>query len=123
MLKFRIAILTLLALTAACSESPPPAPPVASPDDLAAHSAEFERGVIEVTDGVHVAIGFGLAKHRLANQLVCNTPNGFRISPQSPSSANLPGGDGRQPKLHSRRGFHPARTCKGKSPTPASIPE
>ncbi len=29
--------------------------------ELAAHSAEFERGVIEVTDGVHVAIGFGLA--------------------------------------------------------------
>ena len=28
---------------------------------LAAHSAEFERRVVEVTDGVHVAIGFGLA--------------------------------------------------------------
>lgn len=28
---------------------------------LAAHSAEFEREVIEVTDGVHVAVGFGLA--------------------------------------------------------------
>lgn len=35
-------------------------PPAANPD-LEAHSAEFRRGVIEVTDGVHVAIGFGLA--------------------------------------------------------------
>ncbi len=29
--------------------------------DLAAHTAEFKREVIEVTEGVHVAIGFGLA--------------------------------------------------------------
>ncbi len=36
------------------------APPAANPD-LAAHSAEFRREVIEVTDGVHVAIGYGLA--------------------------------------------------------------
>ena len=28
---------------------------------LEAHTAEFERRVIEVTDGVHVAVGFGLA--------------------------------------------------------------
>lgn len=30
-------------------------------DKLDAHTAEFEKGVIEVLDGVHVAIGFGLA--------------------------------------------------------------
>ena len=29
--------------------------------DLAAHSAEFKRGVVKVTDGVYVAVGFGLA--------------------------------------------------------------
>jgi alkyl sulfatase BDS1-like metallo-beta-lactamase superfamily hydrolase len=29
--------------------------------ELVAHSAEFERRVYEVTDGVHVAVGFGLA--------------------------------------------------------------
>ena len=29
--------------------------------DLAAHSAEFRRGVLKVTDGVYVAVGFGLA--------------------------------------------------------------
>lgn len=34
-------------------------PPVRSA--LADHSREFERRVVEVTDGVHVAIGFGLA--------------------------------------------------------------
>ena len=34
---------------------------VASHPDLAAHSAEFKQEVIKVTDGVYVAIGFGLA--------------------------------------------------------------
>lgn len=29
--------------------------------DLAAHSAEFEQGVIKVTEGVYVAVGYGLA--------------------------------------------------------------
>jgi alkyl sulfatase BDS1-like metallo-beta-lactamase superfamily hydrolase len=58
----RLLCLAGAALALACSDAPPPpAPPVSSPEDLAAHSAEFERGVVEVTDGVHVAIGFGLA--------------------------------------------------------------
>jgi len=58
----RLVCLAGAALALACGEpAPPPAPPVASPEDLAAHTAEFERGVVEVTDGVHVAIGFGLA--------------------------------------------------------------
>ena len=35
--------------------------PTTSHPDLAAHSAQFERGIVEVTDGVHVAIGYGLA--------------------------------------------------------------
>jgi alkyl sulfatase BDS1-like metallo-beta-lactamase superfamily hydrolase len=34
---------------------------VGSNPDLRAHSREFRREVIEVTDGVHVAIGYGLA--------------------------------------------------------------
>ena len=34
---------------------------VGSHSDLAAHSAEFQQEVIKVTDGVYVAIGFGLA--------------------------------------------------------------
>ena len=57
----RLLCLAGAALALACGDAPPPAPPVASPEDLAAHSAEFERGIVEVTDGVHVAIGFGLA--------------------------------------------------------------
>lgn len=51
----------LLALLAACAEPPSaPAPPAAHPD-LVAHGAELARGVVEVTAGVHVAIGYGLA--------------------------------------------------------------
>jgi hypothetical protein len=46
----------------ACSQSQPPAPlEVDSNSDLTAHSAEFKQEVIKVTDGVYVAIGFGLA--------------------------------------------------------------
>jgi alkyl sulfatase BDS1-like metallo-beta-lactamase superfamily hydrolase len=52
----------LLAFAVACGKgaAPPADTGVASPD-LAAHSAEFRREVIEVTDGVWVAVGFGLA--------------------------------------------------------------
>ena len=32
-----------------------------TPEDLKDHSAEFTKEVIEVTDGVHMAIGFALA--------------------------------------------------------------
>ena len=49
-------------LLAACSE--PQAPQkaaVGSHPDLKAHSAEFKREIIEVTKGVYVAIGYGLA--------------------------------------------------------------
>jgi alkyl sulfatase BDS1-like metallo-beta-lactamase superfamily hydrolase len=62
------AALLLFAL-AACEPSPAPAPaPPAGPEaavavhpKLAAHTAEFERKVYEVTAGVHQAVGFGLA--------------------------------------------------------------
>ena len=47
---------------AACSQlQPPERLEAASQPDLAAHSAEFNQEVIEVTDGVFVAVGFGLA--------------------------------------------------------------
>jgi alkyl sulfatase BDS1-like metallo-beta-lactamase superfamily hydrolase len=39
--------------------------------DLEAHSAEFERQVYEVTDGVHVAVGFGLANSILVEGDAC----------------------------------------------------
>ena len=46
----------------ACSQSQPPEPlEVGSNPDLEAQSAEFKREIIKVTEGVHVAVGFGLA--------------------------------------------------------------
>lgn len=55
-----ISSIAMLAL--ACGDPPPPPPvevaPVAA---LQAHTKEFAREVIEVTKGVHVAVGFGLA--------------------------------------------------------------
>jgi alkyl sulfatase BDS1-like metallo-beta-lactamase superfamily hydrolase len=53
---------TGLVVIAACSQPQTPEHlEVDSHPDLAAHSAEFKQEVIEVTDGVYVAIGFGLA--------------------------------------------------------------
>jgi alkyl sulfatase BDS1-like metallo-beta-lactamase superfamily hydrolase len=49
---------------AGCGRGPAPAgnvAPVASPAALKAHSEEFRREVIKVADGVHVAVGFGIA--------------------------------------------------------------
>ncbi|MFA5941519.1 MAG: alkyl sulfatase dimerization domain-containing protein [Sinimarinibacterium sp.] len=52
----------LLGLLAACGRDEPAAlPQLATPDALAAHSAEFKREVIKVADGVYVAVGFGIA--------------------------------------------------------------
>ena len=51
-----------LIIVAACSQSQPTEHlEVDSNPDLSAHSAEFKKEVIKVTDGVYVAIGFGLA--------------------------------------------------------------
>jgi alkyl sulfatase BDS1-like metallo-beta-lactamase superfamily hydrolase len=53
----------LLALLSACKEkaAAPAAPPVASPEALSAHSAEFRKEVIQAADGVYVAVGYGIA--------------------------------------------------------------
>ena len=57
-------LLTIIALLLiySCSDSTPlqssDAPTL---DDLIAHSDEFKKEVIEVTDGIHVAVGFALA--------------------------------------------------------------
>ncbi len=52
----------MFTVVTACSQSQPPERlEVDSNPDLAAHSMEFKQEVIEVTDGVYVAIGFGLA--------------------------------------------------------------
>lgn len=57
-------LLLLATALSACGERQPAAPAataVASPEALSAHSAEFARGVVEVVDGVFVAIGYGIA--------------------------------------------------------------
>jgi len=50
-----------LLLMTACPQKAPEKIETGVEPNLAAHSAEFKQEVIEVTDGVHVAIGFGLA--------------------------------------------------------------
>ena len=51
-----------LLLIIGCSDSIPiEASDTPSPDDLVAHSEEFRKEVIEVTEGVHVAVGYALA--------------------------------------------------------------
>ena len=48
--------------TVGCSDSIPlEATDSPTPEDLVSHSEEFRREVIEVTEGVHVAVGFALA--------------------------------------------------------------
>lgn len=60
-----LVLLILVLVAGACADRPADLPrssaPAPSHPDLAAHSAQFAQGVVEVTDGVHVAIGYGLA--------------------------------------------------------------
>jgi alkyl sulfatase BDS1-like metallo-beta-lactamase superfamily hydrolase len=58
-----LALAALTAVLAACGGSPEHTFPETVPFDvdLAAHTEEFRREVIRVTDRVHVAVGFGLA--------------------------------------------------------------
>ena len=52
----------LFLLIFSCSETTPiKASDSPTPDDLIEHTAEFKKEVIEVTNGVHVAIGYALA--------------------------------------------------------------
>ncbi len=60
-----------------------PAQETARSGQLAEHTAEFEKGVIEVTDGVHVAIGFGLA-----NSILIEGDDGVIIVDTMESSAS-----------------------------------
>ena len=50
-----------LALLAACSPAPSEAPRQLQHTDLHQHSEEFAPQVIEVREGIHVAVGYGLA--------------------------------------------------------------
>jgi alkyl sulfatase BDS1-like metallo-beta-lactamase superfamily hydrolase len=51
----------LILINACAADAPLESLPVGSNPDLIAHSAEFIQEVIKVTDGVYVAVGFGLA--------------------------------------------------------------
>jgi alkyl sulfatase BDS1-like metallo-beta-lactamase superfamily hydrolase len=57
----RILLLALLLSACGKGQQAAPAQPVKTPADLAAHSAEFRREVIKVTDGVWSAVGWGAA--------------------------------------------------------------
>ena len=62
-MRVRSVLLTVtvsLGLVGCGGEAPKP-PAAATADDLLAHNDEFRRDLIEVTDGVHVAIGYGIA--------------------------------------------------------------
>ena len=49
-------------LLAACGAQEPPASPAVAPHAaLAEHGREFRKEIIEVTEGVHVAVGYGIA--------------------------------------------------------------
>ena len=69
------ALVLLLAL-AACGreQAPPPAPAVAPSAALAEHGKEFREEVIEVTEGVHVAVGYGIA-----NSILIEGTDGFVV--------------------------------------------
>ncbi|MBE9540062.1 MAG: MBL fold metallo-hydrolase [Proteobacteria bacterium] len=56
-----VPLASVLFLTACDSEVAVQSAPQAGSAELEAHSAEFERGVVQVTDGVYVAIGYALA--------------------------------------------------------------
>ena len=60
-MKIRL-LLSVLILVYSCSESKPIEQANSSlPEDLVNHSLEFKKEIIEVTEGVHVAVGFALA--------------------------------------------------------------
>ncbi|RJP44960.1 MAG: MBL fold metallo-hydrolase [Desulfobacteraceae bacterium] len=58
---FWMAAMIVPVLLAGCSSFKTQPDTIAANPDLAAHSSEFRQEVMEVADGVHVAIGFGLA--------------------------------------------------------------
>jgi len=65
-LSVRIAVLCIiLILTARAAIRRPPRIKISAETNLERHSQEFRQGVIKVTDGVYVAIGFGLANSEL----------------------------------------------------------
>lgn len=69
-----IPIALALILAACGAEAPPPTPAVAPHAALAEHGEEFRQEVIEVTEGVHVAVGYGIA-----NSILLEGTDGFVV--------------------------------------------
>lgn len=72
----RFLIVAALAAVAACGReaAPPAAPAVAPHAALAEHGKEFRKELLEVTPGVHVALGYGLA-----NSILLEGTDGFIV--------------------------------------------
>lgn len=56
-----VLLLALILMACGREAASPASVPVASPEALKKHSEEFRREVIKVTEGVYVAVGFGIA--------------------------------------------------------------
>jgi alkyl sulfatase BDS1-like metallo-beta-lactamase superfamily hydrolase len=69
-----ITALGLMTLAGCSKSSPPKTMKIGANISLAEHSAEFKKEVIKVTDGVYVAVGFGLA-----NSILLEGDNGVVI--------------------------------------------
>lgn len=67
-------MLLLLGAFGCRSDAAPPAPAVPVPEAQRAHAAGFEREVVKVTDGVWVAVGYGLA-----NAILLEGPEGVVV--------------------------------------------
>ena len=61
MLKPSVTLILLLIVFGCSDNTPIEVSAPSTPDDLLAHTAEFKKEVIEVTEGVHVAVGYALA--------------------------------------------------------------
>lgn len=80
------ACIVILLLSACATTKPPKKLVVGSEANLLKHSQEFKKGVIEVADGVHVAIGFGLAN----SELIVGTDGVIIIDTMESEEAAIP---------------------------------
>ncbi|MGH8456350.1 MAG: alkyl sulfatase dimerization domain-containing protein [Stenotrophobium sp.] len=61
LIRFSLAACLLLCVACGRPAAPPAVSAAPTPQALLDHSAEFAQGVVKVTDGVYVAIGYGIA--------------------------------------------------------------
>ena len=63
-----IKLLFIIQLFLSCSDTTLESTEPQTPEDLIAHSDEFKKELITVTDGVHVAVGYALANSILIEE-------------------------------------------------------